>query len=379
VIAARRTPGTSLSARSAATALLLGACLALPAAGCTFDESALAITPPPAASDAAAREDRAQDGTASDSGDSGTSGDSRGDGGDAGDGSTACVPGDCDDHNECTDDSCVDGICRNTPKSSGTPCNDGRYCTDPDTCTAAACGGPARECGTGETCLASACGAAWGLCTSATALAVARPAATSVSIDGSLDGWDTSCALVIRSSTDWVDESTFAGAPRIDATQFAATLTVMWSPDALYLACVVTDDIQFNSETGELLWKGDSLQAAFDVGRNRTGPYDSTDDFEYGWAETSSGSAKYRWQAPTNAPAATDVFAIVRTGTTTTYEIALHPADLGLTAFSAGLVMNVSFLVNENDGTGRAGWLEWGAGIGQEKDTLLFRPLLLVP
>ena len=50
-------------------------------------------------------------------------------------------------------DACNDGVCNESagacvarPKSDGLNCDDGQYCTVADTCTAGACGGPARDC-----------------------------------------------------------------------------------------------------------------------------------------------------------------------------------------------------------------------------------------
>jgi hypothetical protein len=37
--------------------------------------------------------------------------------------------------------------------------------------------------------------------------------------------------------------------------------------------------------------------------------------------------------------------------------------------------MSFSLLVNENDGQGRRGWIEWASGIGSEKRPSLFRAM----
>ncbi|NMB75029.1 MAG: hypothetical protein GYA21_07855 [Myxococcales bacterium] len=52
----------------------------------------------------------------------------------------------CDDGNACTTDACAGGHCSNTAVGDGAPCDDGRYCTDPDRCTGGVCGGSARDC-----------------------------------------------------------------------------------------------------------------------------------------------------------------------------------------------------------------------------------------
>ena len=54
---------------------------------------------------------------------------------------------DCDDGNSCTRDSCISGQCSNDPAPlEGTTCDDGLYCTEPDACTAGTCTGPERDC-----------------------------------------------------------------------------------------------------------------------------------------------------------------------------------------------------------------------------------------
>jgi hypothetical protein len=61
-------------------------------------------------------------------------------------------------------DQCNNGVCNETlkaciaqPKLGGTTCNDGLFCTNPDTCTAGVCGGPARSCDDGKACTTDSC------------------------------------------------------------------------------------------------------------------------------------------------------------------------------------------------------------------------------
>lgn len=54
---------------------------------------------------------------------------------------------DCDDVNVCTDDSCAGGVCQNIAVPDGQPCDDDQYCTNPDTCqSGTCCCGPTRDC-----------------------------------------------------------------------------------------------------------------------------------------------------------------------------------------------------------------------------------------
>ncbi|MBM4371882.1 MAG: hypothetical protein FJ098_09520 [Deltaproteobacteria bacterium] len=77
----------------------------------------------------------------------------------------ACVPGDppdCDDHDDCTEDSCDPGAgCQHQPLD-GTPCSDGSACTDGDQCVAGACIGEAVDCDDVNPCTDDACDPAVG-------------------------------------------------------------------------------------------------------------------------------------------------------------------------------------------------------------------------
>ncbi|HOX45378.1 MAG TPA: hypothetical protein PK668_17410 [Myxococcota bacterium] len=56
---------------------------------------------------------------------------------------------DCDDDDPCSNDTCVQEVCRHAA-NSGAACDDGLYCTDPDTCAAGVCIGVPRDCGPAE-------------------------------------------------------------------------------------------------------------------------------------------------------------------------------------------------------------------------------------
>jgi hypothetical protein len=93
------------------------------------------------------------------------------------------VPGctsdsECDDGNPCTRDRCELTGCVSTAVSNGTPCNDGRFCTVGDSCTAGFCqGGSARDCSA----LRDQC--ARGVCDEAANRCVARAAREGRSCD----------------------------------------------------------------------------------------------------------------------------------------------------------------------------------------------------
>lgn len=192
--------------------------------------------------------------------------------------------------------------------------------------------------------------------------AVAAPAGA-VALDGDLSEWSRARFISMQPPEDWVALEDDAPTPSDISGRFAA----MWDADALYFAVAVTDDGHHNDSSGELIWMGDSVQIGLDVARDGgTGGYDAEDDWEYGWALTGSGQQSWRWHAPDGAPAAANTFVATRaeSRTTTTYEVRMPASDLGLTTLEAGRRIGAGLIVNENDGDGRTGWIEWASGVG---------------
>ncbi len=203
---------------------------------------------------------------------------------------------------------------------------------------------------------------------------VALPAPPTIALDGDLSDWSWAIFVSVTPSR-WRDR---AGPAVTSADDLSARAAALWTETDLYLAFEVTDDTHFNDDTGEYLWRGDSIQAAFDVARNGGSPYDDTDDFEYGWARTSSATERYRWVAPSGAATPTDEVVIMRSGSTTIYEVRLSAADLELSSFAVMDRFGISWLVNEMDGPGESqGFIEWTSGIGATKDPSLFGVLTL--
>lgn len=72
------------------------------------------------------------------------------------------VPGDCDDANDCTDDSCEGGICIHAPVPDMTGCNDGDACTYNDYCDYGVCYGYPQWCTDNDDCTIDYCDPAAG-------------------------------------------------------------------------------------------------------------------------------------------------------------------------------------------------------------------------
>ena len=65
------------------------------------------------------------------------------------------------------------------------------------------------------------------------------------------------------------------------------------------------------------------------------------------------------------------------TAHTTTYEIAIPWSTLGFAAEDR--LLSTTVVINENDGTGRRGWLTWGKGVAETKNPALFNAVRLAP
>ncbi|REF36741.1 sugar-binding protein [Thermasporomyces composti] len=195
-------------------------------------------------------------------------------------------------------------------------------------------------------------------------------ASRSISVDGVLDDLDG-----VR-GVDLAAEGTVVMGDYGGTEDLSGQLWLTWDDEALYLSALITDDAHAQPYTGSDIWSGDSIQIGVAVGM----PGETTDFYEYGVALTPEGPRAHRWITVEGEPGpVTDVdVAVTRAEHQTVYELAL-PWDK-LTPFDPDdALLSVSLLVNDNDGNGRKGWIEWGSGIGTGKDPALFKPARLDP
>ena len=69
---------------------------------------------------------------------------------------------------------------------------------------------------------------------------------------------------------------------------------------------------------------------------------------------------------------------IKRTGQKTIYQMAIPMKDLSPFVAKEGGVMGFNFIINDNDGQGRKGWLGLSGGIGEGMNPQLYGHLVLV-
>ena len=143
----------------------------------------------------------------------------------------------------------------------------------------------------------------------------------------------------------------------------------------LYLAVDVIDDVHYQVEPNMTLWKGDCMQFAFS----------SMDGSTFREVQVSKRADEVVVSGYDRDAYPMQV-AVERKGKNTVYEIAFPIAGLFGEDWDITKQEEIRFsaLVNDNDGpdirspwSGRKGWIEFGSGIGREKDRSLYAVLKL--
>ncbi|OMD86814.1 MULTISPECIES: S-layer homology domain-containing protein [Paenibacillus] len=158
------------------------------------------------------------------------------------------------------------------------------------------------------------------------------------------------------------------------ADDLSGTAQLRWDEEHIYLTADIRDDVFSHNAAGINIWQNDSIQFSLAPGV----PGDSQSWYEYGISQTPEGPQIYRWLSMKGA--ATGVLtkgtlSVTRDEATkvTSYALALPWSEISPIRPAASDILSFSMLVNDNDGAGRKGYIEWGSGIGAAKDASLFR------
>jgi hypothetical protein len=191
--------------------------------------------------------------------------------------------------------------------------------------------------------------------------------AKGIKIDGKLDDWSSPAQVQIGGKAGGVKiEKEYGG-----AADCSATMRLAWDKQFLYLAAQVRDNALHQEEDGFQLWRGDCIQLAFRNGPpNRSSGYDGS-EYEVGLTQSPKGPLVFQW-APDAAPVEDAKLVVTRTGDTTVYEAAIPWSALGIKDPRTGKRVSWSTTVNDNDGDGFRGWLEWTPGVCGGKDSSAF-------
>ncbi len=175
-------------------------------------------------------------------------------------------------------------------------------------------------------------------------------------IDGNLSEWGSAAAVesnfLVFSRSDWDGSD-----------DLTAVWRIAWDADNLYIGVAVTDDIHAQNQSGNQIFRGDSVDMQFDTDRN--GDYGdglSPDDFQITFSPGDFAGlppAAFRFQGTSNgriedAPGGHNItIAALKTSEGYNIEAAIPWSDLNLTP-AAGLVTGLSLNVSDNDTPGAA-------------------------
>lgn len=143
--------------------------------------------------------------------------------------------------------------------------------------------------------------------------------------------------------------------------------------ETLELFADVTDDKHVQPESGQFLWKGDSIQVAFQVPGQKS-------LWVLGGALSNSGTPElYLWETPEGFDPREICrkmkLNVERRGQQTRYHLTIPLNAVGLLPAMLRKGIRISLIVNDNDGYGRKGWAAVSEGVSSNRNAELY-PLL---
>lgn len=192
-------------------------------------------------------------------------------------------------------------------------------------------------------------------------------------IDGEISSGEYAEAVPIRIDKFGIKEGEWKGPDDLSATAY-----FLWDDEQAYFALKVVDDVFNQPYLGGDIWQGDSVQIGLALSplEDVLGVYYA----EGGLALTQRGKLLWVWHAP-GIPFEGEFqelnFAIKRQGNEIVYEAAIPYRTVNFT-LTSGVWIGLDIMVNDNDGQGRKGWIEWGRGLSREKNPRLFWDMIFM-
>lgn len=144
----------------------------------------------------------------------------------------------------------------------------------------------------------------------------------------------------------------------------SARVAAMWDKENFYFLGIVRDNAFHQDRTGETLWEGDSFQIGFDTSPEQK----DAGKHLFGLAKTQKGFESWSW--PVAGKSESRSVPEIKFSFTSPekdvyiYEAAIPKTLLQPLEMKEGARFGFTILLNDNDGGGRRGWLEWTPGIG---------------
>lgn len=163
-------------------------------------------------------------------------------------------------------------------------------------------------------------------------------------------------------------------------SDLSASISIMFDDDNFYMFVKTLDDTLYGVDSGESIWKNDSVQfgITFEANTHDAIAGGAATFTEIGISKSPNGPQVYRYSTENNelpdGVVQSAVLAVVREGNYTNYEVKIPWSEITNKDINLDLLEKVGFsmLINDNDGAGRKGWIEYASGIGKAKDTTLF-------
>lgn len=190
-------------------------------------------------------------------------------------------------------------------------------------------------------------------------------------IDGVLEPgeWNKAMPILINNESQVVQEPDWSGPEDLTARVYC-----QYDADNFYLAAEVQDDVECDNDALGRVWACDSFQFAFSKELSSSA---ARTEYGIGLVNGEPKVDRYSYMVPRENLNEKDVdvyegveLKISRAGTTTIYESKfpwsqIYGDDMDMSKENE---ICFSIMINENDGEGRHGWLEYCSGIGLAKD-----------
>ena len=211
-------------------------------------------------------------------------------------------------------------------------------------------------------------------------------------IDGDISKYEKMKPIVLESS----DKLGPGGDVQVkglwtDKNDLSARMYVAWDDNNFYFAGTVTDDVFLQRNTGASIWKGDSIQLAFDTMNDALAPDESVkagfngNDHQFGIALTTNGNECYCWLAngveiKKGEGGRKFPLAIRKGNGAITYELAIPWKELAPLLPKAGNTFRFNFIVWDNDREDEreaSYWMGLTPGIAGGQDPSAYRVFVL--
>ncbi|RXZ80999.1 hypothetical protein EBB07_16310 [Paenibacillaceae bacterium] len=190
---------------------------------------------------------------------------------------------------------------------------------------------------------------------------VAEKLSKPLTIDGSLEDWKPEHPFPLNRQSQ-LRLHDYNGPDDLSGLGWIA-----WDESYVYIALQIKDDQHVQHEEPANIYLGDSVQFGFRL-VDENGHLSGVHEFGAALLEKGTTTA-FRWLGPRPfkpGPMNNMQVGITRHDKETIYELAIPREELGADAFLEGTQLKFSLLVNDNDSSGRKGWIEYNGGIGRK-------------